>query len=242
MRNVSANYTPENEDSQPALRNVSLFISPAQRIGIMGRSGSGKSSLFLTMLGFIAYEGEIEIDGINIASISVDDLRSRIVTISQDQTQFDATIRINLLPFTMNDASSKMDEKEKKRDLDLEKLLKSLQIWTPLAKKGGLDAMLDGVGYSKGQMQLLCIARAILRQRETGSRLVLVDEGTSSVDAHTEKIVNRVMKENFAGCSVLTIAHRASAMADSDDLVRLDRGATVNPNREPDSESAEEEC
>ncbi len=242
MRNVSANYTPEIDDSQPALRNVSLSISPAQRIGIMGRSGSGKSSLFLTMLGFIAYEGEIEIDGINIASISVDDLRSRIVSISQDQVQFDATIRTNLLPFTMNDSSSKMDEKEKKRDLGLEKLLKSLQIWTPLAKKGGLDAMLDGIGYSKGQMQLLCIARAILRQQETGSRLVLVDEGTSSVDAHTEKIVNRVMKENFAGCTVLTIAHRASAMADSDDLVRLDRGATVNLNRDSDSESAEEEC
>lgn len=240
MRNVSASYTPESENSQPVLRDVSFFISPGRRIGIMGRSGSGKSSLFLTMLGFISYKGEIEIDGINIASISVEDLRSRVVTITQDQVQFDATIRTNLLPFTMNDGSPKMDEKAIKRDTDLEQLLKSLHIWIPLAKKGGLDAMLEGVGYSKGQMQLLCIARAILRQRETGSRLVLVDEGTSSVDVHTEKIVNRVMKENFAGCTILTIAHRASAMANSDGLIRLDRGATVNPHRDSDSESAEE--
>ncbi|OAR02082.1 hypothetical protein LLEC1_05008, partial [Akanthomyces lecanii] len=240
MRNVSASYTPENDDSQPALRDVSLSISSGQRIGVIGRSGSGKSSLFLTILGFIAYEGEIKIDGIDIASISVDDLRSRIVTITQDQVQFDATIRTNLLPLTMNNGSSDMDEKGKKRDLDLEKLLKSLHIWTPLAEKGGLDAMLDGVGYSKGQMQLLCIARAVLRQRETGSRLVLVDEGTSSVDADTEEIANRVMKENFAGCTVLTIAHRASAMADCDGLVRLDRGATVNPNSNSATESAVE--
>ncbi|XWX01985.1 hypothetical protein V2A60_010017 [Cordyceps javanica] len=240
MKNVSANYTPENDDSQPALRGVSFFISPGRRIGIMGRSGSGKSSVFLTMLGFVSYEGEIEIDGINIASIPVEVLRSRIITITQDQVQFDANIRTNLLPFTMNDETSEMDEKAIKRDIDLEKLLKSLHIWIPLAKKGGLDAMLEGVSYSKGQMQLLCIARAILRQRETGSRLVLVDEGTSSVDVHTEKIVNRVMNENFVGYTVLTIAHRATAMANSDGLIRLDRGATVNPNRDSDSESEEE--
>ncbi|KAM3474463.1 hypothetical protein MY5147_004238 [Beauveria neobassiana] len=242
MRNVFANYTPEDDESSCALRDVSVSIPAGQRIGIMGRSGSGKSSLFLTMLGFISYEGVIEIDGVDIASISLDDLRCRIITITitQDQVQFDATIRTNLLPFTMNDGSCNLDEKAMKRDMDLEQLLKSLHIWIPLAKKGGLDANLYDVGYSKGQMQLLCIARAIMRQRETGSRLVLIDEGTSSIDERTEKIVNRIMKENFAGCTVLTIAHRSSAVANYDGLLRLDRGATVDPARESDSESAEE--
>ncbi|KGQ10238.1 Canalicular multispecific organic anion transporter 2 [Beauveria bassiana D1-5] len=240
MRNVFANYTPEDDESSCALRDVSVSIPAGQRIGIMGRSGSGKSSLFLTMLGFISYEGVIEIDGVDIASISLDDLRCRIITITQDQVQFDATIRTNLLPFTMNDGPCNLDEKAMKRDMDLEQLLKSLHIWIPLAKKGGLDANLYDVGYSKGQMQLLCIARAIMRQRETGSRLVLIDEGTSSIDERTEKIVNRIMKENFAGCTVLTIAHRSSAVANYDGLLRLDRGATVDPARESDSESAEE--
>ncbi|OAA34745.1 canalicular multispecific organic anion transporter 1 [Beauveria brongniartii RCEF 3172] len=182
----------------------------------------------------------IEIDGVDIASISLDDLRRRIITMTQDQVRFDATIRTNLLPFTMNDEPRKLDEKAMKRDMDLEQLLKSLHIWIPLAKKGGLDANLYDVGYSKGQMQLLCIARAIMRQRETGSRLVLIDEGTSSIDESTEKIVNRIIKENFAGCTVLTIAHRSSAVANYDGLLRLDRGATVDATRESDSESAEE--
>ncbi|KAM3477754.1 hypothetical protein MY8738_006300 [Beauveria namnaoensis] len=240
MRNVFASYTPEDDESSCALRDVSVSIPAGRRIGIMGRSGSGKSSLFLTMLGFISYEGVIEINGVDIASISLDDLRCRIITITQDQVQFDATIRTNLLPFTMNDGPCKLDEKAMKRDMDLEQLLKSLHIWIPLAKKGGLDANLYDVGYSKGQMQLLCIARAIMRQRETGSRLVLIDEGTSSIDERTEKIVNRIMKENFAGCTVLTIAHRSSAVANYDGRLRLDRGATVDPTRESDSESAEE--
>ncbi|KAM3544593.1 hypothetical protein ARSEF1564_002461 [Beauveria bassiana] len=240
MRNVFASYRPEYDESSCALRDVSVSIPAGRRIGIMGRSGSGKSSLFLTMLCFISYEGVIEIDGVDIASISLDDLRCRIITITQDQVQFDAIICTNLLPFTMNDGPCKLDEKAMKRDVDLEQLLKSPHIWIPLAKKGGLDAYVYDVGYSKGQMQLLCIARAIMRQRETGSRLVLIDEGTSSIDERIEKIVNRIMKENFAGCTVLTIAHHSSAVANYDGRLRLDRGATVDPTRESDSESAEE--
>ncbi|KAM3455792.1 hypothetical protein MY3296_002210 [Beauveria thailandica] len=83
-------------------------------------------------------------------------------------------------------------------------------------------------------------SRAIMRQRETGSRLVLIDERTSSIDERTEKIVNRIIRENFAGCIVLTIAHRPSAVANYNGLLRLDRGATVDPTRESDFESAEE--
>ncbi|XWW99160.1 hypothetical protein V2A60_007168 [Cordyceps javanica] len=228
-------HIPEDPGAVPALRDISLSILPGQHISIVGRSGSGKSSLFSTLLGFVYYEGRIKIDGVDIASISLNDLRSRLVTITQDQVQFDATIRTNLLPLTMNDVPRKSDgrsdEKTAKQDMDLEQLLKSLHIWLPLTEKGGLDAMLEDVGYSKGQVQLLCIARAILKQRETGSRVVLVDEATSSVDLQTERIVNQVVRENFAGCTVLTIAHRPTSIDGADGSICLHHGRLVDPDR-----------
>ncbi|TQW04279.1 ABC multidrug transporter [Cordyceps javanica] len=235
LMNVTASHIPEDPGAVPALRDISLSILPGQHISIVGRSGSGKSSLFSTLLGFVYYEGRIKIDGVDIASISLNDLRSRLVTITQDQVQFDATIRTNLLPLTMNDVPRKSDgrsdEKTAKQDMDLEQLLKSLHIWLPLTEKGGLDAMLEDVGYSKGQVQLLCIARAILKQRETGSRVVLVDEATSSVDLQTERIVNQVVRENFAGCTVLTIAHRPTSIDGADGSICLHHGRLVDPDR-----------
>lgn len=240
IANLSATYKPDDLDAAPVLKDLSLSVPPAQHVGVVGRSGSGKSSLILAILGFIPYEGEIKIDDIDIASISLHDLRSRVITISQSSVQLDGSIRTNLLPFTMNDAPAVQDEKATKTDSDLENLLKSLDIWLPLADKGGLDALLEEVGYSKGQLQLLCIARAVLRQQETGSKLVLVDEATSSIDLETEKIANEVMKEKFAGCTILTIAHRSTGIATADRLVRLHHGVMVDPDRfESESESGE---
>lgn len=226
---VTARYRPESED-EPALDNITMAVAAGQRIGIAGRSGSGKSSLLLTLLGFIKYEGTVEIDGINVASISRNELRSRLVTITQDQVQFQGTVRTNLLPLTMNSIKEQsVDEEEKAvlKDSELEQLLKSLRIWAQLTRKGGLDAILEKVGYSKGELQLLCIARAILKQRETGGKLVLVDEATSSIDSDTEKVVNRAMKENFSGCTILTIAHRRSSLHNVEGVVDMYRGAIV---------------
>ncbi|KAJ6788206.1 hypothetical protein PWT90_02171 [Aphanocladium album] len=241
MEKVFATYATEDPNAVPALQDVTLSILPGQHVGIVGRSGSGKSSLFLTILGFIPHKGKIEIDGVDIISISLHDLRSRIITISQDQIRFNASIRTNLLPLTMNSTYSATDEKAKKQDSDMEQLLDSLRIWSPLTGKGGLDAMLEDIGYSKGQMQLLCIARAILRQRETGSKVVLVDEATSNVDLETERIANRVMKESFVGCTILTIAHRPMDIESTDGLIRLHHGVAVNPGHGFDSESVEDE-
>ncbi|KAJ6782829.1 hypothetical protein PWT90_10539 [Aphanocladium album] len=244
LRNVSAHYSRAPE-MRPALENVTLAVYPGQRIGIAGRSGSGKSSLLLTMLGFLEYDGRLEIDGVNIASVSCEELRSRLITITQDQVLFSASIRTNLLPFTMNDGEIKPEEDEKaaKKDLELEQLLKSLHLWTPLTKKTGLDSVLDDVGYSKGQLQMLCIARAILRHRDTGSKIVLVDEATSSVDASTEEIVRRVMRENFSGCTILTVGHRQSNLQNVDGVVRLYRGAIVMSDQErAESDWSEEDA
>ncbi|KAJ3495175.1 hypothetical protein NLG97_g3579 [Lecanicillium saksenae] len=236
FRNVVARYRPEDQDAEPTLNRISISMGPGQRLGIVGRSGSGKSSLLLTLLGFIEYQGVLEIDGINVASVSRNELRSRLITITQEQICFEGTIRTNLLPLLLGDVIEKTADEEEKaaqQDIELEQLLKSLHIWIQLASKGGLNAIVDDVGYSKGELQLLCIARAILKQRDTGSRIVLVDEATSSIDAETEKTVNRAMKDYFAGCTMIVVAHRKSSLKNVQTIIELHRGIVVSVEHPP---------
>lgn len=240
LHNVSVYYTPAN-DAAEAVSNVSLSISPGHRIGITGRSGSGKSSLVLALLGFVRYEGTCQIDGIEISSIVPKTLRSRLITIPQEPIIFEGTVRKNMLPFALNDAEERWDPLEKgQKDAELEQLLKQLHIWMPLVNKGRLDAIADDVGYSKGDLQLLCIGRAILRQRETGRKVVLVDDATSYLGMAKEKIANDVMRESFDGCTVLRISVRQSGLVGATSVVHFRRGAIVDPNQdENDSESDE---
>lgn len=231
MRHVFARYT-SHVDRRPALQNINLSVAPGTRLGVVGRTGCGKSSLILTLLGFLQYDGHIEIDGIDISTISRDDLRSRLVTITQDSVQLNGTIRDNLLPFEMNRSQMRTPEEEEKaikKDEELEELLKSLHIWVQLTDKGGLQAKLESVGYSKGQLQLLCVTRAILRQRETRSRVILVDEATSSLDAETEQTVNRIMRQYFRGCTIITVAHRRTSLSNVSGTIELHRGCIVEP-------------
>ncbi len=230
FRNVIARYKPDDEESEPALDKVSISVTAGQRVGIVGRSGSGKSSLLLTLLGFIQYEGAVEIDGVDIASLSRDELRSRLVTVAQDQLCLQGTVRTNLLPDTLNAAAERSaadTEKADLQDVELEQLLKNLHIWVQLASKGGLDAVVDDVGYSKGELQLLCIARAILKQRDTQSKVVLVDEATSSLDEATDKVVSSIMREYFSGCTMIIIAHRKSSLKNVHAVIEMYRGIVV---------------
>ncbi|OAA71004.1 ABC transporter, transmembrane domain, type 1 [Akanthomyces lecanii RCEF 1005] len=231
LSGVTARYS-DDEQRPATLKNISLSIDAGQKVGIVGRTGSGKSSLFLLLLGFLRYEGTMKVDGISISSIPVDELRSRIVTISQDQLKLEASARVNLLPFTLNLSPTVTDEKKRqeaeRQDIRLRELLIRLGIWTPLNNKGGLDAMLDDVGYSHGQMQLFCLARGILRCQDTGSKVVLVDEATSSVEEEMERNAQRVMKEYFADCTVLVIGHRKSSIRGVEFTVELSKGEVVH--------------
>ncbi len=242
LHDVSVYYTPA-DDAAKSVLNVSLSISPGHGIGITGRSGSGKSSLILALLGFVRYEGTCQIDGIEISSIVPKTLRSRLISIPQEPVIFEGTVRTNLLPFALNDAEDRWSPMEKaQKDAELEQLLKQLHIWMPLVDKGRLDAVADDVGYSRGDLQLLCIGRAILRQRETGRKVVLVDDATSCLSMAKEKIANDVMRESFDGCTVLRISARQSGVVGATSVVHFRRGAIVDPSQaDSDSESEAEE-
>ncbi|KAM3481718.1 hypothetical protein MY5147_000515 [Beauveria neobassiana] len=234
---VTANYEPYS-DNPPALKNLTLFIEPGQRVGLIGSSGSGKTSVLNAILGLVEYTGMIKIDGIDIATLSRDEIRSRLVTISEDQVRLDASIRVNLLPFTMNKVESTdpvqqqiEQEQAKQQDQILEEMLSRFGIWQQLLRKDGLNTILDDAAYSPAEMQLVCIARAILRQRETGSKVVLVDEVTSSVDFWRQGFVQDIMRESFLGCTMLVAARREESILDVSVILEMSHGVIMHAAR-----------
>ncbi len=173
----------------------------------------------------------MKIDGIDVASVPPDELRSRIITVSQDQIRLEASIRVNLLPFTLN-SPDVLDEKKReaaeRRDIALRELLMRLGIWSHVEDKGGVDAMLDDAGYSHGEMQLFCLARGILRYKDTGSKVVLIDEATSSVDEERERSAQEIMRESFPDCTMLVIGHGRSSIRGVDCMVELANGRVAH--------------
>ncbi|TQV94278.1 ABC multidrug transporter [Cordyceps javanica] len=218
MKNVVAKYGV----SGPArLEGVSLRVEPGNKVGITGRSGSGKSSLFLSILGFLDYSGTIDIDGVDISTIARDTLRSRIITISQDHLNLGGTVRNNLRPFHthMSGLDGAIITDETVKDV-----LGQVGLLERVDNQGGLDAPLSKVGLSHGQLQLLSIARAILRGKEMQSKVVLMDEATSNVDSGTDAKIQRVLREAFAGCTILMIAHRLETIQDANMFVEVVNG------------------
>ncbi|XWX02281.1 hypothetical protein V2A60_010317 [Cordyceps javanica] len=254
LTSVSARYKPA-VDIPPVTRDVSLAIEAGEKIAITGRTGSGKSTLLLAILGLVQYEGKVELDGVDITTIDPDLLRSRVITIGQEPLQFNATIRKNLLPFTMNDDGTKGEDKMREAtttDSMLENILSRLTIWSNISAKGGLDAQLDSAGYSKGEIQLLSIARAIARRKQTGNSIVLIDEATSNLDPERDVATQRVMREAFRGCTVITVAHREEARQNVDCAIELvdgrvagilhyQRARTGDTSTEASSEAGEDE-
>ncbi|XWX01885.1 hypothetical protein V2A60_009914 [Cordyceps javanica] len=234
---VTGTYEP-NSDKPPALRNLSLYVEPGQRAGLIGSTGSGKTSVLNAILGFLEYTGTIKIDGVNLATLSRDEIRSRLVTISEDQVRLDASIRVNLLPFRMNKKASTdpvqlqiEQEDAKQQDEILEDMLRRFGIWQQLARKDGLDTLLSEAGYSPAETQLVCIARAILRQRETRSKVVLVDEVTSSVDFWRQGFVQDIMRESFIGCTMLVAARREESILDVSVILEMSQGVIMHAAR-----------
>lgn len=154
---------------------------------------SGKSSLILALLRLVSPNaGSIFIDGVDISTIRPAILRRRLNAVPQDSFTMAGTIRSNVDPFGENS------------DADIISVAKELQIWTALERRGGLDVTLLNQPLSQGEQQLLCLARAMLRK----SKVLILDEATSSLDDETDRAVRKVVEEKFASCTVIYVAHR----------------------------------
>lgn len=194
------------------LTNIDFVAESHQRVGIVGRTGAGKSSLFLALCRVLeSRQGKVLIDGIDISTLSLSDLRQRIFIIPQDPFLFSGTLRSNL-----NLAGDHSDE-------TLTDALRELQLDLPL----DMNLAPGGTNVSQGQRQLICLARAIVSK----PKILLLDEATSAVDEATDDILQQILKTTFSHCTVIVIAHRLSTVIDFDKLLVLDRGRIVESGR-----------
>ncbi|NXS61307.1 MRP1 protein, partial [Brachypteracias leptosomus] len=181
---------------------VSCSYISSQQIGIVGRTGAGKSSLTLGLFRINeAAEGEIIIDGINIAKIGLHDLRFKITIIPQDPILFSGSLRMNLDPFDQH------SDEDIWRSLELAHLKNFV---SSLPDKLNHECAEGGENLSVGQRQLVCLARALLRK----SKILVLDEATAAVDLETDKLIQSTIKSQFEECTVLTIAHRLNTIMD----------------------------
>ncbi|XP_078079204.1 ATP-binding cassette sub-family C member 2 [Mustelus asterias] len=207
-----ARYRPELD---LVLHGLTCDISANEKIGIVGRTGAGKSSLANCLFRIIeSAGGKILIDGLDISSIGLQDLRQRLTIIPQDPILFSGTIRMNLDPF------NRYTDEEVWRSLELAHLK---QYAAGLSSQLQHEVSEGGENLSVGQRQLLCLARALLRK----SKILILDEATAAVDLETDDLIQSTIRREFAECTVLTIAHRLHTIMDSTRVMVLDAGRII---------------
>eukprot|EP00667_Euglena_gracilis_P010019 EG_transcript_10193 len=208
VEHLNASYRP---GLPLVLRDVSLHIGSGHRVGVCGRTGSGKSSLVLALFRMLRTEGgRITVDGVDISRVPLSTLRSRMAVIPQEPVLFAGTVRQNLDPVG---------------------LYPDARVWEALEVaqlKGVVRTLGDEVGeggdnFSVGQRQLFCLGRAFLKR----ARILCLDEATASVDQDTDRLIQKLIRTAFTGCTVLTIAHRISTIVDYDKVLVLGEGRVL---------------